>query len=149
MAEFKLSIGDPKSGKTIQIEAKDESAIGFLNKKIGDKVKGELVDKPGYEFEITGGSDYCGFPMRKDLEGPIRKKIMITQGVGIRNKDHGIRKRKTVCGNTVHEKISLISLKVVKIGKKPLVEVAPETPVEGDAPAAEKKEEAKPTTKKE
>ena len=38
MAEFKLSIGDPKSGKTIQIEAKDESAIGFLNKKIGDKV---------------------------------------------------------------------------------------------------------------
>jgi len=148
MAEIKLSIGQ-KDGKTVQVVVTDNNAKSLMGKKIGEKIKGESFDMPGYEFEITGGSDYCGFPMRKDLEGPIRKKIMITQGVGIRNKDHGIRKRKTVCGNTVHEKISLISLKVVKIGKKPLVEVAPETPVEGDAPAAEKKEEAKPTTKKE
>ena len=145
MAEFKLCLGDVKSGKTVQIEVKEESANAFLNKKIGDKVKGEVIDKPGYEFEITGGADYCGFPMRKDLDGPIRKRIMITQGVGIRNSDHGIRKRKTVCGNTIHENITQISLKVVKYGKTPLVEVVAEAPAEAKAEAP--KTEAKPAEK--
>lgn len=144
MAEFKLCLGDVKSGKTVQIEVKEESAAAFLNKKIGDKVKGEVIDKPGYEFEITGGADYCGFPMRKDLDGPIRKRIMITQGVGIRNTNHGIRKRKTVCGNTIHENITQISLKVVKYGKTPLVEVVAEAPAEG----AEAKPVEKPVEKK-
>ncbi len=145
MAEFKLSIGDPKSGKTIQIEVKDENAAAFLNKKIGDKIKGEVIDKPGYELEITGGADYCGFPMRKDLEGPIRKKVMITEGVGIRNPNKGIRKRKTVCGNTIHEKITQISMKVVKYGKTPLVETPAEEPKEGEVEEkpAEKKEQPK------
>ena len=152
MAEFKLSIGDPKSGKTIQIEVKEEGAAAFLNKKIGDKIKGEVIDKPGYEFEITGGADYCGFPMRKDLEGPIRKKIMITTGVGIRNPNKGIRKRKTVCGNTIHEKITQISMKVVKYGKKPLVEVPAKEPKEEkptEKPKAEPKKEEKLPEKKE
>ena len=148
MAEFKLCIGDVKAGKTVQIEAKDESAAAFLNKKIGDKIKGEVIDKAGYEFEITGGADYCGFPMRKDLEGPIRKKIMITTGVGIRNSEKGLRKRKTVCGNTIHEKITQISMKVVKYGKSPLVEVPAEEKAE-ETTKAEKKPAEKPVEKKE
>ena len=123
--EFKLVIGDPKTGKTTQMEVKDDNATVFNGKKIGDKVKGESFDKPGYEFEITGGADYCGFPMRKDIDGPVRKKILIGDGVGIRNKERGIRKRKTVCGNTIHENITQISMKVTKHGKKPLVEEAP------------------------
>ena len=31
----------------------------------------------GYEFLITGGTDYCGFPMRRGILG-IRKKITIS-----------------------------------------------------------------------
>ncbi len=119
MAEFKLSIGE-KSGKTHQIVVSGQNAASLIGKKIGDRIRGESIDLPGYEFEITGGSDYCGFPMRKDISGPVRKKILITNGVGIRNNRKGMRKRKTVCGNTIHEKISLISMKVIKQGKKPL-----------------------------
>lgn len=120
--EFKLNIGDPKTAKTVKKELKDEAAKPLLGKKIGDHIKGELFDLSGYEFEITGGSDYCGFPMRKDVEGIARKKILITNGIGSRHTEGGIRKRRTVAGNTVHEKTAQINLKVLKHGKNPLFE---------------------------
>lgn len=127
-------------------------AGGKQTLKIGDKIKGEALDFPGYEFEITGGADYCGFPMRRDIEGPVRKKVLLVSGVGIRNKEKGIRKRKTVCGNTIHDNITQISMKILKHGKKPLV-TAEEAPSE-EAPAkkekpAEKQKEEKPKKRKE
>ncbi|NTV24436.1 MAG: 30S ribosomal protein S6e [Nanoarchaeota archaeon] len=133
MVEFKLVIGDPKTGKCKQVPVANESATFFVGKKIGDHIRGEAFDFAGYEFEITGGADYCGFPMRKDLEGPIRKRIFITTGIGIRKSDKGVKKMKTVCGNTIHEKTTQISLKVLKAGKKPLFEEAAEA-----APAEKK-----------
>ncbi|MBN2367960.1 30S ribosomal protein S6e [Candidatus Woesearchaeota archaeon] len=143
MAEFKLVIGDPKSGKCHQVVVSEGNADFFKGKKIGDKVRGESFDFPGYEFEITGGADYCGFPMRKDIEGPVRKKVLIVDGVGTRHKEKGIRKRRTVCGNTIHEKITQISLKVLKHGKKPLGEPAEEladAEAPKEVPAEDKKE---------
>ena len=70
MAEFKIVISDPKKGKSLQRELKDDAAKGLVGKKIGDTFKGELIDLPGYEFKITGGSDKAGFPMRWDVIGP-------------------------------------------------------------------------------
>ncbi len=142
MAEFKLVIGDPKTGKSTQIVVSEDNADKLNGKKIGDKIKGETLDFPGYEFEITGGADYCGFPMRKDIEGPVRKKVLLVSGVGIRNKEKGIRKRKTVCGNTIHDNITQISMKILKYGKKPLV-TAEEAPAKEEKPAEKPKEEAK------
>ncbi|MFH0875574.1 MAG: 30S ribosomal protein S6e [archaeon] len=129
--EFKLVIADPKTGKCHQIAVKDDLAKPFIGKKIGETIKGEAIDMTGYEFLISGGADYCGFPMRKDIDGPVRKRIMIVKGVGIRKNEKGNRVRKTVCGNVVHEKISQISLKILKHGKKPLVEEP--AAVEGEA----------------
>ena len=154
MAEFKLVIGDPKSKKCYQREVKEDLAKPFLGMKIGDKVRGEAFDLTGYEFEVTGGSDYCGFPMRKDLPGQGRKKILAVKGVGMKplkkkvrkgkvyQKYNGAKQRKMVCGNTIHEKIHQINLKVLKEGKTPLAE--PAAPAEGEAP----KEEAKPAEEK-
>jgi len=136
MVEFKLVIADPKVGKCAQIAVTGSNAESLIGKKIGDTMKGESFDMPGYELEITGGADYCGFPMRKDLDGPIRKRIMITEGVGVRNTRKGIRIRKTVCGNTIHEKITQVSMKVLKYGKKPLIEETPKA----DETKEEKKE---------
>lgn len=149
MAEFKLVIGDPKSGKSFQREVKDQDAAVFLGKKIKDTIKGEVIGLQGYEFEITGGSDASGFPMRYDVEGVARKRILAIGGVGLKKKDKGIRQRKTVCGNTVHDKITQINLKVLKAGKGALG--APEAPAEGEAPAeapAEEKAEEKPAEEK-
>ena len=150
MAEFKLVIGDPKTGKSTQIVVSEDNADKLNGKKLGDKIKGETLDFPGYEFEITGGADYCGFPMRKDIEGPVRKKVLLVSGVGIRNKEKGIRKRKTVCGNTIHDNITQISMKILKYGKKPLV--VAEAPAKEEKPAEQPKEpmaEEKPKKRKE
>jgi len=112
--------------------------------KIGDKVKGEVLDFAGYEFDITGGSDSCGFPMRKDVSGTLRKKILSVKTLGLKIKDHGIRKRKTVAGNTIYDKTAQINLKIVKYGKAPLEapkeEAAPKDDAAKDDKTAEKKE---------
>src|SRR3990167_2444931 len=126
MVSFKLCISDP-SGKTFQREVKDNLARPFIGLNIGETVKGDSIEISGYEFQITGGSDYCGFPMRRGILG-LRKNITIYGGVGFRGDAKGIKRRKTVCGHKIHEKISQINLKVVKHGKKKLSEifVAPE-----------------------
>lgn len=116
MAEFKVVISDPKTGLSVQREVKDPGAKAFLGLKIGDTIKGETIDLQGYEFEITGGSDFCGFPMRKDVLGVGRKKILSYVGTGVRKQEKGMLQRKTVCGNTIHAKIVQVNLKAVKAG---------------------------------
>ncbi len=119
--EFKLNIGSPKDKKTYKKEIKDDMCSVFLGKKIGDKIAGDHIDLKGYEFIITGGSDFCGFPMRRDVEGTNRKRILINSGVGIKKKKRkGIRLRKTVAGNTIYEKTVQINLKIVKYGSEPI-----------------------------
>ena len=142
MAEFKLVISQPKNGKTVQKELKDDAARAVLGLKIGDAVRGDVIGFAGYEFQITGGSDHCGFPMRKDLPGAVRKKILTLTGIGVnpyktktlKTKPYqfhpGSKQRKTVCGNTIHEKIVQINMKVTKEGSQTLFEKpAAEAPV--------------------
>ena len=134
MATFKLVIGT-KEGKCAQKEISGDHANHLIGKRLGEKVSGHDLGFEGYEFEITGGSDYCGFPMRKEIPGILRKQIFATQGVGIKKVAPGIRIRKTVAGNTVHDKTVQINLKVIKEGKQKLVE---EKPAEEKAEKAEK-----------
>ena len=141
MVDFKIVISDPSTGKTYQKEVKDDDARKFIGLKIGDKLKGDFLELGNVELGVTGGSDYCGFPMRKDVFGSGRKKILAVGGVGIRNKEKGIKKRKTVCGNTIHAKISQINVRV--LGGKAIK-------VKEEKPKAEKKvEEKKDEPKKE
>ncbi len=138
MASFKLNISDPKSGKSYQKEVKDEQASVFLGKNIQETVSGDLIDMPGYEFLITGGSDYCGFPMRRGILG-VRKKINLLGGVGFRGGAKGMRRRKTVCGHKINDKIVQINLKVSKQGSKSLDVLFGKE----EKPKEEKKEEPK------
>ena len=154
MAEFKLVIGDPKTGKSYQREVKDQEAAFFIGKKIKDNVKGEVIGLQGYEFEITGGSDSSGFPMRYDVDGTNRKRILAVEGVGLKKKGRGIRQRKTVCGNRINDNITQINLKILKHGKEQLdVQAEPEKeekPAEEKSePKEEKKEEVKEEPKPE
>lgn len=122
MAEFKLVIGEPKSGKCKQLVLTAEQSKGLIGKKIGDTFKGEIIDMTGYEFKVTGGSDYCGFPMRKDIPGSARKKILAVSGVGVKSGRKGQRQRKNVAGNTIFDKTAQINVTVIKAGKKDLFE---------------------------
>jgi small subunit ribosomal protein S6e len=135
MVSFKVVIGT-KEGKCLQKEVGEPDANAFLGKKVGDAIAGETLGFTGYEFVITGGSDYAGFPMREDIPGVGRKKILAVEGIGLKKIANGLRVRKTVCGNTIHPKISQINLKIAKAGSAPLPMPAPK-------PKEEKKEEKK------
>ena len=143
MVELKLVIGT-KSGKSYQKELKSPEADVLFDMKVGDKISGDAIGFPGYEFEITGGSDKSGFPMRKDVATGHRKKIFTTSSHGVWVPQKGKKVRKTVAGNMVHENTAQINLKILKEGKAPLA------PVEAKAEAKEgEKTEAKPEEKTE
>ena len=137
MASFKLNIADPKDGKCYKTEVKDAQASPFIGLNIGEKIDGNKVGLDGFELEVTGGTDYCGFPMRRGILG-IRKKLTIYKGVGFKGGLKGMRKRKTICGHKINDKIAAINVKVVKAGAKKLSDVFGKK--EG---AEEKKEEKK------
>ena len=152
MAEFKLTIADTKIGKCIQKDVKEPEANALIGKEIGEAIKGDLIGLAGYEFVITGGSDYCGFPMRKDIPGIGRKKILAVSGTGVRKKAKGIKQRKTVCGNKIHANIVQVNLKITAYGKTPLIEEKPKEGKAGEEPKkekAEKKPKEKPAEKEE
>jgi small subunit ribosomal protein S6e len=127
MVEFKLNIADPETGKCVQKAVGEPNSKNFIGMKIGDSVKGETIDLTGYEFQITGGSDFCGFPMRKGIQG-MRKTILTEGGVGFKGKarygkrQKGLKVRKTVCGEAVNIKTVQINLKITKKGKANLFE---------------------------
>jgi len=141
MASFKLTIADPKTGKCYQKEVKDAEASQFMGLNIDEAAKGDAFGMAGYEFTITGGSDYCGFPMRHGILG-IRKKIHSLGGVGFRGLGKGEKMRKTVCGHKIHEKIVQINLKITKEGSKKPEEIFPK------AEGAKEEKKEKPAEKK-
>ncbi|MBC8500928.1 MAG: 30S ribosomal protein S6e [Nanoarchaeota archaeon] len=149
MAEFKANVGDPKTGKTYKQDIIGDEAKHLLGKKIGDKVKGDKIGFSGYEFEITGGSDSSGFPMRKDVSGTMRKKVLIASGVGTRHNRKGMRLRRRVAANTIHAKTSQINMKTLTYGKKALDAESPKEEAPAEAPKEEKTEEKKEKPPKE
>lgn len=152
---FKVVVSDPKARKAYQKEVGQKDS-GLLGKKIKEKFSGDALGLPGYELEVCGGSDKQGFPMRPDVEGPGRKRVLLTAPPGFHPLRKGQRKRKSVRGNTVSSEISQINVKVVKYGAKPLEQLlgvkekkpAPEPekekPKEETKPEAEAKAEDKP-----
>jgi small subunit ribosomal protein S6e len=123
MVEFKVVISDPKTGRAYQKVVSGANANKLIGKQIGDVINGTLVDlPPDYELQITGGSDKDGFPMRPDLPGTGRRRLLLSGGVGYNPKEKGVRRRKTVRGRVISADIVQINMKVVKHGKIPLEE---------------------------
>ena len=134
MAEITCVINDMKAGKSYQ-KAVDDTP--FIGKKIGEKIAGSHAGLPGYELQITGGSDKSGFPMRQEIEGIGRKKMLLKRGdVGARIWDRGLILRKTIVGNTVGAHTAQVNLKILTYGSKPAGELLGVQPKEQKAEAA-------------
>ncbi|MCF8884403.1 MAG: 30S ribosomal protein S6e [Nitrososphaerota archaeon] len=120
----KLVLSNPADGtaKTIVLEPRVFQL--FIGKKIGDEIDGSIIGYKGYKIKITGGTDRDGFPMRPDVSGPRKVRILLSGGVGfhprekpaskkkkrrLKRKKKGLRKRKTVRGNTISEAIAQIN----------------------------------------
>ncbi len=109
MANFKITISDVK-GKSIIKELKDSDANPLLGLTVGQETDAALVGLQG-KLKITGGSDKSGVPMRGDVLGGSRKRVLISQGVGLQDTERGLRKRKLLRGNTISEEIYQINTK--------------------------------------
>ncbi len=118
---MKVTISNPDDGEAYQIETDEISSLMGL--KIGENFDATPIGISGYSLEITGGSTKEGVPMRKDMHGRGRKKVLLANRPGYRAKSKGIRKRKTIRGNTVADDIIQLNTKVVKKGSKNLEEL--------------------------
>ena len=122
---FKINIGR-KDGKTFHLDIEMENLIG---KKIGENFNGEELnsDLSGYVLKINGLSDKSGFPSRKDVEGSDLRKKLLTYGEGMKERyPKGMKKRKTVRGNTIGHDTIQLNVFVEKEGAKKLEEIFPE-----------------------
>lgn len=111
-------------GETFQTDVEETGQL--LGKSIGEEFDGGIVGLSGYTLEITGGSDRDGFPMRKSIEGSERQKILIEDGAGIQEDENGMKRRKSVRGNTVSDQIQQLNTRVVEEGSKSVEELLSE-----------------------
>jgi small subunit ribosomal protein S6e len=141
MAKFKVIISDPEAGTSSIVELEETRAASLIGRKIGEVVEGSTVNLPGHKAQIMGGSDKDGFPMRPSVHGGVRRRIVLSGGVGFNPQSEGVRKRKTIRGNVITDEIVQINMKIIekpkgaKEGKKtkekkeekPKKETEPET----------------------
>jgi small subunit ribosomal protein S6e len=147
MADFKLVVSDPKTGKAYNIDVTGPKTVKFIGKAIGSEVDGEAAGLAGYTLVITGGSDKDGIPMRKDLPGQGRRKLLIAGGIGYHPKSDGMRKRKTIRGNEVSGDLVQVNASITAYGPKPIEEILPKTEGAGKKKKEEKKKAAAPSKK--
>jgi small subunit ribosomal protein S6e len=59
--------------------------------------------------------------MRKDVHGPVKKKILVSKrAIGYKPRRKGEKRRKTVRGNEITYDMTLINLKILKYGETEL-----------------------------
>ena len=116
---FKVVVS--QGAESYQVEVDETKAFNGL--VIGEEFDGGLVGLDGYTLKITGGSDKNGFAMKRDVDGPRRIKSLLTGGVGYRPKVDGVKRRKTVRGNTISEDIVQINTIVTKAGSKSIADI--------------------------
>jgi small subunit ribosomal protein S6e len=131
MVDFKVVVGDVKTGRSHKVTVSGHHANSLIGKNIGETVDGIFVGLPGYKLKITGGSDGNGTPMRKDLPGNKRRKILLSDGLGFHEVYPGERRRKALRGSMISSEIVQINMSVAEYGPRPIEEIL--------APKAEEK----------
>jgi small subunit ribosomal protein S6e len=121
MVEFKLVLSDAE--KSYARAVGDPQSAGFLGKRIGETVGGELIGLSGYTLRISGGSDRSGFPLRPDIPGARQLRVYVGDGFGFHAPRAGQRKRRTYRGSAISEETVQINLVVEQKGPKPLSEL--------------------------
>lgn len=136
MADFKLVVSDPKTGKAYNVDVTGPKVNKLVGKPIGSEIDGDSAGLPGYKLVITGGSDKDGIPMRGDLPGQGRRRILVAGGVGYHPKADGMRKRKLLRGSEITTDLVQLNASVTAYGEKTLEELAPKKEKKDAAPGA-------------
>jgi small subunit ribosomal protein S6e len=124
-SQFKINVSAGKDspaefkGQT-KVVTLDEGKFPLVGKIIGETFNGALIGLPGYELQITGGSDQSGIPIRKDVHGPVKKRILLSKGPCYKPLRKGDKRRKIVRGNEITDDMTQINCVVMKFGKEKL-----------------------------
>ena len=121
MAKFKVIISDPKENKVQIVELEGPAAQPLIGREIGELVDGNIVGLSRKKLKITGGTDKDGIPMRIDVSGGGKKRILLSGGVGFKPQKKGERKRKMVRGRVIIEdtyEINMVIMRQEKVTTK-------------------------------
>ena len=116
---FKIVVSN--KAETHQLEVDEAKALNGL--VIGDEFDGGVIGLDGYTLKITGGSDKNGFTMKKDVPGTRRIQSLLTGGTGYHPKADGVKRRKTVRGNTIADDIVQSNTVVTQAGSKSIADI--------------------------
>lgn len=141
MAEFKVVVADPKTGRAYNVDAGSGAAGALIGKKIGDEVDAGPLGLAGYRVKITGGSDRTGIPASGSLPGAGRKRLLAAGDmVGYHPKMDGQRRRKMLRAKEITPDFVQVNAMVTAYGERALDELFPPKP-------AEEKKEGAPAAK--
>lgn len=137
MAEFKVVVSDPKTGRAYNVDASGGAAGAIVGKSIGDEIDAGSLGLSGYKIRITGASDRTGIAAKKGVPGAGKKKLLLAGGIGFHPVMDGERRRKTVRASEITQDFVQINALVTAYGEKTLDELFPK--VEGEKKEAKKK----------
>jgi len=106
-----ITLSNPKTKKSYSAKIEENPYAG---KKIGEEVNLDFLGVRGKGI-ITGGSTKEGFPMVPFLENPGNKRVLLSDGIAFKAKFSGEKKRRTVHGRTISDKIAQINIKILEI----------------------------------
>ncbi|MDD4299140.1 MAG: 30S ribosomal protein S6e [Methanomicrobium sp.] len=120
MADLKVVLSDPKTGKAYNITATGGMAGSLIGKKVGQQISADALGFAGYTIELTGATDRTGIPARKDLPGAGKRKLLLSESTGFHEKYAGERRRKAIRCAEITPDFVQINAKVVGYGDKSL-----------------------------
>ena len=109
-----LIVSDPVNGTSQRIELEDQQLRSLIGTRIGQVVDGTIAGLQGHKIKLTGGTDKDGIPMRPDVHGSAKARIVLSGGVGYKPKKKGERKRVVVRGNTVSADTTFLNFKIIE-----------------------------------
>ena len=113
-----LIISDPATGTSQRVEIEDSQLRPLVGTRIGQTIDGSLAEMRGYKLKFTGGTDKDGIPMRPDVHGSAKSRIVLSGGVGYKPKQKGEKKRKVVRGNTISTETTFLNFTISESPKK-------------------------------
>jgi small subunit ribosomal protein S6e len=109
-----LIVSNPETGTSQRVELEDSRMAPLIGRRIGEVFDGAFANMPGHKLKLTGGTDKDGIPMRPDVHGSAKSRVILSGGVGYKPKKKGERKRVVVRGNTVSVETTFLNLKIVE-----------------------------------
>ncbi|MDD2655748.1 MAG: 30S ribosomal protein S6e [Candidatus ainarchaeum sp.] len=117
---MKLVVSDKKTGKSYSVEVAEDKRSLFVGKRMGDTVQGDDFGLFGYTLKLSGGSDTSGMPMRRDISGSRKMKVLLSGGQGFNPTRKGMRKKKMVRGNLFSADNAQVNVVVESYGQAAL-----------------------------